>query len=154
MKALTCTAALCLTLFAGCGTMGKDNKPEVVGKENLDRVIGRQWELKTLTLDGQRVIMDLDANMTITFGADGRATGFGSVNQYSNRYTFTEQGQLKWTSPNFVTTRRAGPPELMQKERIYLEALGKVSRGIVRGHDLQLQSDDGATVLPFTEAGY
>jgi len=154
MKALTWIVALSVTLLAGCGTMGKENKPAVIAKENLDRVIGRQWELKTLTMDGQRVVMDLDANMTITFGADGRATGFGSVNQYSNRYTFTQDGQLKWAGPSFVTTRRAGPPELMQKERIYLEALGKVSRGIVKGHELQLQSDDGATVLPFTEAGY
>ena len=99
-------------------------------------------------------LVDLDANMTIVFGPEGKATGFGSVNQFSNSYTFTEHGQLKWGSRAFVTTRRAGPPELMQKERIYLEALGKVSRAIVKGHKLQLQSDDGATVLPFDETGY
>ena len=44
-------------------------------------------------------------------------------------------------------------PELMQKERIYLEALTKTSRAIVKGPALQLQSDDGTTALPFVEAG-
>lgn len=152
MTAPTWIVAVCATVLVGCSTM--DNQPAVINKQNVDRVIGRQWELKTLSLDGQKIVMDLDANMTITFGADGRATGFGSVNQYSNRYTFSEDAQLKWASRAFVTTRRAGPPELMQKERLYLEALGKVSRALVKGHELQLQSDDGATVLPFTEAGY
>ncbi len=153
MKALTSLGVLALALLAGCSMMGgaKDSGPAVITSQNIDRVQGRQWELKKLIMDSREVVMDLDANMTLTFGADGKATGFGSVNQFSTTYSFSQDGKLTWT--RIVTTRRAGPPELMQKERVYLEALTKTSRAIVKGIALQLHSDDGATALPFLEAG-
>lgn len=153
MKALISLGVLALVLLAGCSMMGagKDSGPAVITSQNVDRVQGRQWELKKLTMDGRDVVMDLDANMTLIFGPDGKASGFGSVNQFSTTYSFSQDGKLTWT--RIVITRRAGPPELMQKERIYLEALTKTSRAIVKGIALQLQSDDGVTALPFLEAG-
>ena len=153
MKILTALGALVLSLAAGCSMMGegKDKAPAVITSENVGRVQGKQWELKKLTMDNRDIVMDLDANMTVIFGTDGKATGFGSVNQFSTTYAFSPDAKLTWG--RIVATRRAGPPELMQKERIYLEALTKTSRAIVKGPGLQLQSDDGTTVLPFLEAG-
>jgi heat shock protein HslJ len=153
MKVLTSLGVLALSLAAGCSMMGegKDKAPAVVTSQNVDRVQGKQWELKKLTIDNRDIVMDLDANMTLIFGTDGKATGFGSVNQFSTTYAFDQDAKVTWG--RIVTTRRAGPPELMQKERIYLEALTKTSRAIVKGPALQLQSDDGTTALPFVEAG-
>ena len=156
MKKMTLLAALPILLLGACSMMGggKDSGPAVVTSQNVARVQNLQWELKSLTIDGQNVVMDLDANMTVLFGADGKVTGFGSVNQYSGTYSFDSAGKLLWGSRGLVTTRKNGPPELMQKERIYLEALGKTSRALVNRHTLQLQSDDGSTALPFNEAGH
>jgi heat shock protein HslJ len=156
MKKMILLAALQILLLGGCSTVGvgKDSGPAIITSQNVGRIQNLQWELKSLTLDGQKVVMDLDANMTVNFGADGKVTGFGSVNQYSGAYSFDQGGKLLWGNRGFVTTRRSGLPELMQKERIYLEALGKTSRALVNRHTLQLQSDDGSTVLPFDEAGH
>jgi heat shock protein HslJ len=154
MRTLTSLGLLALALLAGCSMMGvgKDSAPAVVTSQNLGRIEGRQWELKKLTMDSRDTLLDLDANMTLIFGPDGKATGFGSVNQFSTGYSFSPDGTLTWT--RIVTTRRVGPPELMQKERVYLEALTKTSRAIVKGIALQLQSDDGVTALAFLEAGH
>src|ERR1700674_3879691 len=75
MKALTSLGVVVLVLLAGCSMLGggKDAGPAVITSQNLDRIQGRQWELKKLTIDGRDIVMDLDANMTLTFGADGKA---------------------------------------------------------------------------------
>ena len=156
MKALARLAAVGLALLAGCSSLGvgKDNEPAMITDANVTRIQDREWVLKSLQIDGRQIVMDLDANMTLKFGADGKASGFGSVNQFSGGYSFGPNAQLAWGRPGLVTTRRAGPPELREKERVYLEAITKTSRAILKGHALQLQSDDGSTVLPFIEAGY
>ena len=156
MNTLARLVVVSLAVLAGCSALGggKDNEPAMITDANVNRIQDREWVLKSLQLDGRQVVMDLDANMTLKFGADGKATGFGSVNQFSGGYSFGPNAQLAWARPGFVTTRRAGLPELMQKERLYLEAITKTSRAILKGHALQLQSDDGSTVLPFVEAGY
>jgi heat shock protein HslJ len=47
----------------------------------------------------------------------------------------------------------AGPPELMEKEQAFLRGLPKTARAIVASNALQLQSDDGSTVLVFEQVG-
>jgi heat shock protein HslJ len=156
MRKLATVAIIGLSLLSGCETLGvgKDNQPVMITDANMNRLRDREWVLKTLQLEGRQIVMDLEANMTIKFDAEGKVTGFGSVNQFSGGYAFSPNAQLTWARPGFVTTRRSGPPELMEKERFYLEALAKTSRAILKGHALQLQSDDGSTALPFVEAGY
>lgn len=147
------SATVTATIVAGCASMGGDHVATVINSETVKQLQGRDWQLKSLTIDGRDVIMDLDANMTIRFAPDGKVGGYGSVNQYSSTYTFTPDGKLQWGGPGFITTRKAGPPELMEKERSFLDALRKTSRAVLNGHALQLQSEDGSTALPFVEAG-
>jgi len=69
-----------LLLVACAGLPGTGNEPVLMNSQNLDKLANRQWELKTLTVDGQRVIMHVDATQTVRFGADGKVTGFAGVN--------------------------------------------------------------------------
>jgi heat shock protein HslJ len=124
-----------------------------VSKSNVARLQGQQWELKTITVDGTRVIMHPDSVMTIAFAAAGEVGGLAAVNQFRGRYEFSEDGKLTWLAPGLITTRKAGPPELMDKERAYLAGLPKTSRAIVTKSALQLQSEDGNTVLTFVPLG-
>ncbi|HXV07223.1 MAG TPA: META domain-containing protein [Burkholderiales bacterium] len=147
-------AALAALALSACGGMtGGDSGPVLVNKKNVGRLQGRQWELKTITVDGTRVIMHPDGVMTIAFAAQGEVGGLGTVNQFRGRYEFSEDGRLTWPAPGLVSTRKAGPPELMDKERAYLAGLPKTSRAIVTKSALQLQSDDGNTVLTFVPLG-
>jgi heat shock protein HslJ len=75
------------------------------------------------------------------------------VNQYRGSYAFTQDGKLTWPAPGFASTRKAGPPELMEKERAFVAGIPKTSRAILAGNALQLQSEDGNTVLAFIRVG-
>jgi len=152
MKVLTWAVLLSVTWLAGCATQGS-GAPVVVTSENVAKLQSRQWGLKSIILDGNEILIDVDASMTLAFGADGKVTGYGSVNRFSGSYVFSPDGRLSWPGAGVVSTRKAGPPELMQKERAYLQALPKTDRAILKGHALLLQNDGESTVLSFMEAG-
>ena len=149
MKAWLWIGALALIVLGACAAKGG---PVLIDGSTAGRLLGVEWQLKTLTVDGQRVIMHTDGDMTLVFCADGRAGGYAAVNNFSGSYRFDESGRLSW-SEGLAATRKAGPPELMEKERAYLAGIPKTTRAILAGNALQLQSDDGNTVLTFVKAG-
>jgi heat shock protein HslJ len=153
MKAAALSALLCLCLLAACASQpGSSGKPMLVDASSVQRLYGIQWEVKTMTVDGSRVIMHPDATLLLAFAPEGQVGGSGPVNQFRGGYAFSPDGRLSWTSP-LSSTRRAGPPELMDKERAFLAGLPKTTRAVLAGDALQLQSDDGNTVIAFLRAG-
>ena len=153
MKALTWMVLLpAVVSLLGCTATGKE-APTLITSENAAKLTNRQWILKSISTDGGQMVMDMQANMTIAFGADGKVAGYGSVNRFSGAYSLTQDGRLSWPGPGFITTRKAGPPELTEKERAYIGALPKTDRAILHQHSLQLQDEGESTLLIFTEAG-
>ena len=76
MKAASWVAVLSTFLLAACGGMlGGDSGPVLVNKSNVSKLEGQQWELKTITLDGTRIIMHPDGVMTIAFAPQGEVAG-------------------------------------------------------------------------------
>jgi len=155
-RAIRCLTWMLLLLPAAwlvaCAS-GAEKRPLLVTSENAAKLQNRQWELKSLVVDGREVVMDIQANMTLSFGSDGKVTGYAAINRFNGTCSFDQDGKLNWTSRGFVTTRKAGPPELMEKERAYLEALPKTDRAILIGPALRLQSEDESTTLMFVEPG-
>jgi heat shock protein HslJ len=141
---------LLLLLLAGCSS----NAPQLVGESNMNKLYQREWELQSVMLDNGYDIMHVDAKMTLNFAPGGQVAGFGGVNRIAGTYQLAPDGRLNWANLGFVGERRRGPPELMDKERHYLEALRKANMLILGRHALVLQRDDGSTVLHFNEAGY
>ncbi len=152
MKTWRWIGALALIILGACAGMGGDSGPVLIDSSNVNRLYGMEWQLKTITVDGTRVIMHTDGDMSLVFAPDGQAGGYAAVNNFSGRYSFDEQGRLTW-SQGLAATRKAGPPELMEKERAYLGGIPKTTRAILSGNALQLQSEDGNTVLTFVKAG-
>jgi heat shock protein HslJ len=153
MRTLRLFVCLTFAALAGCAGVGKDSDPAMINAANLDKLVDREWLLKTITVDGQRVIMHMDATQTVRFGSDGRVTGYAGVNRFGGAYTFSPEGTLNWPRGGLMSTRMAGPPELMEKEQAYLKGLPKTTRAIVASNGLQLQNDDGSTVLVFEQIG-
>jgi heat shock protein HslJ len=139
-----------LLLLAGCAS----NAPTVVGEGEMAKLYQREWQLQSIIVDGERDIMHVDAKMTLNFAPGGQVAGFGAVNRIAGIYKLTPDGKLAWGSLGIVGERKKGPPELLDKERNFLEALRKINRLIVGRQALLLQGDDGSTVLQFVEAGY
>jgi len=152
MKALTLMVLFPAAWLMACATNTKD-LPVVVNSENVAKLQNRQWVLRSMTLDNRDSVMDLEANLTLAFGPNGKVTGYAAVNRFNGSYSFSPDGKLSWPGPGFVTTRKAGPPELMEKERAYLQALPQTDRAILKGHILLLQNDGESTILTFLEAG-
>ena len=78
MKSVSWTALLSICMLLGCaGKPGSATSPALIDSRIAERLHGIEWELKSLTVDGSRVIMHPDAPMAITFapvtnaGADG-----------------------------------------------------------------------------------
>jgi heat shock protein HslJ len=82
-----------------------------------DALAGSQWELRSI--DGQPLIGG-DGPLVITFGHDGRVSGTTGVNQLTASYSLTPE---YLTFGPLATTRRAGPPELMEQEHRIVSSL-------------------------------
>jgi heat shock protein HslJ len=82
-----------------------------------DALAGTQWELRSI--DGQPVA-GADGPLLITFGHDGRVSGTTGVNQLTASYSLTPE---YLTFGPLATTRRAGPPELMEQEHRIVSSL-------------------------------
>jgi heat shock protein HslJ len=153
MPTLRLLAGVVIAVLSACSGTGKDSGPAMINAGNIDRLVKYEWLLKNVTVDSQRVIMHVDATQTLQFSADGRVLGFGGVNRFGGTYKFSPEGVLSFPPPGLVSTRMAGPPEIMEKERVYLKGLAKCTRVIVAKDGMQMQSEDGSTVLVFEQIG-
>ena len=143
-----------LVLLSGCAGMGKGNDPAVIDTTNTQRLYGRIFELNTLVVNGSSVVMHVDGKMTLGFSPQGQAAGFGAANKFAGEYSFTPKGELKWSERGLRPVTKTGPPELLEKEKIYLDALRRTTRAVEGRRGLVLQTDDESTVLTFVEVGY
>lgn len=94
----------------------KEERLSAVDPKNL---MGVEWRGVSVRSDG----MLGGAPLTITFGDDGRVTGFGGVNRFSGPYTCAT-GVLHMGP--LVATKMAGEPARMAMEQRLFDALSKV----------------------------
>ena len=140
-------------LILACGA-NQSNKPATQSEDTLvtpklfNQVTGREWRLTEMTLDKKVINLVADSQTTFACDAGGRVSGIATLNRYSGNLKLQPDGEIIW-SKAFIMTRMAGPPELMQQEADFTQALMKTSRMIVNGPKLTLRSQDGSTVLAF-----
>jgi heat shock protein HslJ len=155
MKLFQLSSMLLLVCLGACGTLGGgESGSQIITAQTVKKLHQRDWDLKGLTIEGRQIVMDVDATITIRFDAEGKVGGLAGINRYTGAYSVSAEGKLGWIKPGFAVTQRAGPPEVLDKERAYMEALGKVDAVILTGHTLLLQSDGASTILTFNENGH
>jgi putative lipoprotein len=128
----TVVIALGLALLAGCSTA------------NTQALIGHEWRCTRI---GSRTLTE-DRTPTLLMTDEGKASGFAGVNRWFGTYS-VDGSTLKFGMMGM--TRMAGPPDRMQLEQAYADALAAVTRWSVSSGRLQL-SEDNALVLEFTKA--
>ncbi|MFM9842498.1 MAG: META domain-containing protein [Dongiaceae bacterium] len=85
-----------------------------------------------------------EPQVTLQFGADGRAAGKGGCNQYSGPYRTTGNG-ISFGA--MISTEMACDGDVMEREQAYLDLLGRVSSYEVRNNaELILYADDGTRI--------
>ena len=142
------TIALGLACLAGCNTAGDETveSTSVITSENISQIVGVRWTLQKMTLNGNEYDLAGDRPY-IEFSNNGQVSGFASINRCSGSMQLDDQGRARW-SP-LASTRMAGPPELMQQESIFLEALQSVQRLSLEGIHLHGQSEEDQVELVF-----
>lgn len=89
---------------------------------------------------------DSSGNVTAVFAQDGTLSGNGGVNNYSS--TYTASGSTISIKP-IVSTKMAGPEDLMTQEEAYFAALQKASKFAVEGDRLTLRDATGAAMAEY-----
>jgi heat shock protein HslJ len=104
--------------------------------------------LVKLERDGETLEPLSGSRATLRMRPDGAVGGLATINRYFGAANFSEDGVVTWTGP-MGSTQMAGPPELMEQEAAFLQALQSVARWRVEGTDLVLESGDGAVRVTF-----
>lgn len=131
-RGLAC-AALAALLLGGCQSAPKPVDPSVPPPIQL---AGSRWQLIALgaaSPQGGKPI-------TLELGADGRAAGFAGVNQFSAPYEAHASGPGRGPIRfgELAATKMAGPPELMEQENAFFEALRQTQGYVAEGGMLEL----------------
>jgi len=131
VRRLVFVGAVLLVALSGPLGHAADNKPtptvkpapEQTGKsleKLIQGLVGSEWLLEDLA--GKGVLDDVRA--TLSFQEEMKVSGLGSVNRF-NAQIKIEDGKPKFGP--ITSTRRAGPPAVMNQEQAYFEALGKAT---------------------------
>jgi heat shock protein HslJ len=142
-------AALGILLICACAGTRIDGKP--VTPQNLNAIAGIEWQLKQMTKNNKTIALVKDSQTTFACDKDGGVAGKATINRYSGNLKLQHDGEIIW-SKAFMMTRMAGPPELMQQEADFTQALMQTSRVFLKDLKLVLKSDDESTILEFESA--
>jgi heat shock protein HslJ len=113
---------------------------------------GTSWRATGIN-NGRQAVQSVvnGTSVTLSFGADGDASGLGGCNHYSGHYEAT--GSHITIDRIAVTAMAcADPPGVMEQEQAYLKALGTVSTVRFEGNRLELRTADGALAVGFERA--
>lgn len=113
--------------------------------EPEDRAALHAQEWLTTLIEGSAI--DPEAQSSLTFAATGEVSGRTGCNFLAGQAKFS--GERLEFGP-LVTTKRACPPVIMEHERAFLDALGRVTAWRMAGAELELLDGAGAAVLTFT----
>ena len=112
---------------------------------------GTEWRLEGFEKTGGQAVsftsLVTGTAITLSIGADGRATGSAGINRYFGKAAIGEGDTI--TFGPMASTRRGGPPKAMAQERAYLKQLQTASRWKVHGNSLVLTGNDNSFALVY-----
>lgn len=143
------------TLLACAGTQSggtgiKTNAMQITPRRIKD-ITGAEWHLKKMITDNKSIPLIADTKNSFSCDEDGKVAGVASINRYFGNFTLKDDGEIIW-SKAFGMTRMAGPPELMEQEAKFMQALPQTSRIYLKGSQLILAGEDKSTWLEFQKA--
>jgi heat shock protein HslJ len=143
-----------VSLIACAGTHPGETKTKTdavqITPEQLRNIVGIEWHLKSMKINNESIPLIKDTKNTFSCDENGKVDGIASINRYFGNFSLKEDGEIIW-SKAFGMTRMAGPPELMEQEAKFMQALPQTSRMYLKMEKLQLTSTDNSTVLEFQE---
>ena len=121
-----------------------------ISPRQIKNIAGIEWHLTKMITDNKTIALINDTQTTFSCDEDGKVAGVASLNRYFGNFTIKDDGQILW-SKAFGMTRMAGPPELMEQEAKFMQALPQTSHMYLKASKLILASRDQSTVLEFLQ---
>jgi heat shock protein HslJ len=141
-------------MLACAGTQSGETETKTdamqITPRQLKNITGIKWHLKIMKIDNESIPLIEDTKNTFSCDENGKVAGVASLNRYFGNFSLKEDGEIIW-SKAFGMTRMAGPPELMEQEAKFMQALPQTSRIYLKKEMLVLISTDNSTVLEFQE---
>jgi len=142
-------AAAWLSLAGGCGS-GSDGGGS---PPTPDEVVGTWTMVELGGLPGEEVLVAGMRVPELRIGADGRVTGQSGINRLQGKMDLSALEAGTFAAGPFATTRMAGPPEAMDVESLFLNALDRAERIELAGDRLRLLRKDEVLVVFARVAG-
>jgi heat shock protein HslJ len=120
----------------------------LVTPEGLKDIAGNEWYLKGLKINNESISLIKNTEITFSCDANGKVAGVATINRYFGSFSLKKDGEMVWNKA-FGMTRRAGPPELMEQETRFMQALPQTSRLYIKKDILIATSAAHSTVLEF-----
>ena len=140
------------TLFACAGSQsggaGVKTDDMQLSIERIEDIAGIEWHLQSMKTNNQTVSLIKDTKNTFSCDENGKVAGMATINRYFGSFRFRKDGEIIWDKA-FGMTRMAGPPELMEQEAEFMQALPLTSRIYMTKGKLVLISNDKTTLLEF-----
>lgn len=111
---------------------------------------GTSWMLVSYGApDAQIPVVSGEAKTTLTFGADGQASGSGGCNGYGGSYTI--QGDTVTFGQMMSTLMACADENVNRQEGAFMKALSSAGKFAVAGDRLTIAYDNGQGLLTFTK---
>ncbi len=145
LSSVVAGACLCVTLsVAGCSSGGGPGAQETAA---ADPALLESADWRATEIAGSATLSGAEApDVTAVFAA-GTLSGSGGVNRYTATYGASADGTITISQP--AATLMAGPPEAMDQEQAYFEALRKATRFAVTADALTLLDDEGEALVRY-----
>lgn len=116
-------------------------RAHVCDMADINQAAHREWTL--VTLNGRKITSGKPPTLRFSFG---KLTMFGGINRLNASYALVNDAV---TMGNIISTKMAGPPELMELESGYAKTMASVDGFHVHGDELQLRCK-GSVVAIFS----
>jgi heat shock protein HslJ len=103
-----------------------------------------QWQVQSLTVNGQAVSLVPTAMPTIQFDQSGKATGNAGCNSFFADYTVSGPNGVSFSS---IGSTKMACAEGMTEETQFLQALEAAKQASLADQSLELRSEDGQTIV-------
>lgn len=158
-RALIIVLGLGIVLAAGCTSASTSSAGSSPGTKPMpipmttplpQALAGTAWQVVALPRFSLAPGTSLSlASLTLRFEEPARAAGNSGVNRFSAQVN-ADASQLRFVSP--ISTRMAGPPELMALESEFLVRLQAVSAWKIDGNRLRLSDAAGLELIVLERA--
>lgn len=112
---------------------------------------GSSWHATGINNGKQAVVSVLaGSTVTLSFGANGEASGSSGCNHYAGRYETRDSGIS--FGKLAVTAMACADPAVMEQEQNYFRALATASTLRMEGDRLEFRTADGALAVSFVRA--